>query len=1757
MPVNDVNITVGAEDQTGATLDNINDDLVRLNNTVEKQYKLFERVEKEFMQFQQTLMLSGTGLATTFQNMERSINNVTEALKDQKKAQRDVNRETEKAPDVTSATQKDYKKEAQRQYRQTRAGKTDVQLETGYGAKYLEDMNKAYDMMEQTVDKQRQVEERSTNFANEMRVKRQRQSEQDQELNEDYYKRMKDQGKNYDDAAKQEDKYNKEVDKAYKEREQIEARKAKQAEKNYNESQSQIEKNKKQSETDIKNAEEHANRIHTQQQKEIVKNAELAAKKREQRTKELNAKQSAAEKERTQKLSAYEKAVNQENKYNAEIDKAYNERKQIKDKEYDREKKEMDRSVTQAERDKKSGVVVDARQLSNEIKEYEEGLAEQKRIDDQYLKDRERKKAESRQKQAAQIESQSKEELDILRKSEKGKQSLHRQASMDRDAEVERQNRHELERMKEFNDEKSDNLSKHQLKERQEAENRRAQEAKKITGEYDSVIQKEKEHGSKLLAQKKENKEKALRHTTDPVEIAKLNAHHNKIISKTESHNESMIRQNQQAQKEKLRQNDHYWDKYEDDMKRRQHRERVIYDEHLEKMNQTFFDKMNKRFRESRIGKSLQQIGKFMFSDVGHGLMFVAGAFQRVTQVVSEFARSIGSALVELEAMKLSLTAVEGSARKAYDQINRIYDIAKLPGVELQSAIKATVTLRALKLESELVERAIKAVGNALATLGRDAELGGVTLALSQIIGKGKVHAEEINQLAERLPLIRGILVDQFGTANTEILQRMKLSIDEFIQKVVEGLEQLPQVATTVGTALKNMNNEWFRFKSGLGTLLKPAIEGSIKAASALLEAANAALDKANEGKKQDIIRIDETTRAKEGLRYFELYKGIHEETNTQRAALAIAYQAQAKAMNEASEAAKKFAGKEGLNVIEGAEKLQADRTFKESTKNFQSINNKLQALDRQLSAVNSQLNKMTADELDDLIRMMQEYTDTLILSKGGRSEPRTDALIERFESAIITASDMLYKKTIAESTKLTGKDAEERAARLAAAQAADREDYISKKVGEKATPDLSAKEKQDIERMAESRYKPEFTGTDFDKLQIEQLNRDIDISTTKRIEGIVRTLEGQKTTTAMRLYREEYDRLKNVVKKGGDDRVKAEQDLYDLEEKAHNEMVGEVKRRHRENADLLKEQLLIRISFERRLYDEIQSIQQKVLNEFGQLYYGVGAGEKFGISPKGTNLPKSTEEIRKAIEPLIVQRMGQVSPDLLGRMISGDAKGKMENEIQSMITDLNTESKQTGQAVGPLQQAELRKIRSDLQMLFKKLRPDEGDILSKQQVEEAISVLIEKQMDPVIKRYTLAQTDLTNEIKALRKTISDINKESDRKEKDFIKSYFDPLKKPHDVERREIDVIKHALSEAEAAKSRYEGDHKMLKIIQPIIDNLTKELFTTEGFNLKTQVDAIRNSLDAEVIERKVGLDGLMKYREQFESLIPQAKSHNSVMSRIQSNLEYIKRQEVTLQKRIAKELYDRAMLLTKDDSALYDVANKARIQNLQDPSKVLPENLETYIKEVQQLLRVIASNMGRVTGFMGQSYAVPPSLPEPSDLTPIMHQRDPRLQQMINDMNAYNARQSTSMLKEIDIPGFDAEDTETKTNLMKFSQARINAEQQIQDHALSAASNMISAWENVSSHTDTMVDNVVGAVATIAVNLTQMILNIQRTSAATSAAGQSTQLLGKFAGYVGLAGLALSAGATIYSMIDQRSDDRQQRNRIGGRRPVSISGR
>ena len=215
---------------------------------------------------------------------------------------------------------------------------------------------------------------------------------------------------------------------------------------------------------------------------------------------------------------------------------------------------------------------------------------------------------------------------------------------------------------------------------------------------------------------------------------------------------------------------------------------------------------------------------------------------------------SFGAA-VRLDSLKRALVAVTGSTQEAEAQMKRLREVAKLPGLGFEEAVKGSLRLQNSGLSARFAERSLMAFGNAVARAGGGkAELDGVTLALSQIALKGKISQQELNQLAERGIVIGPLLKKAFGTANTEELGRLGITSKQFFEAIIPAMEKLPKVGGGIGNTMENLSDTIKKALLPLGDAIIPNVIKAIETIVPIIERVSDAFSKLPSGTQQSIL---------------------------------------------------------------------------------------------------------------------------------------------------------------------------------------------------------------------------------------------------------------------------------------------------------------------------------------------------------------------------------------------------------------------------------------------------------------------------------------------------------------------------------------------------------------------------------------------------------------------------------------------------------------------------------------------------------------------------------------------------------------------------------------------------------------------------------------------------------------------------------------------------------------------------------------
>ena len=250
-------------------------------------------------------------------------------------------------------------------------------------------------------------------------------------------------------------------------------------------------------------------------------------------------------------------------------------------------------------------------------------------------------------------------------------------------------------------------------------------------------------------------------------------------------------------------------------------------------------------------------------STAGGSLSSTVEAFGGATSAVGLMTAAIGGISVakllelgkvaidtraDMEALEKGLAAVTKDTGSLTDQMARLKNVAKLPGLGFEEAVKGSVRLQAAGFSAQEAERYLKSFGNAIASVGGGkAELDGVTLALAQMAAKANVSAEEINQLAERLPQIREAMKEAFGTADTELMQKAGLAPKAAIDALSKVLEKAKEVDGGLKNAKENISDAFKAMFNEIGRSGQPVVEGVLNPLADWLERATKGVKAVND----------------------------------------------------------------------------------------------------------------------------------------------------------------------------------------------------------------------------------------------------------------------------------------------------------------------------------------------------------------------------------------------------------------------------------------------------------------------------------------------------------------------------------------------------------------------------------------------------------------------------------------------------------------------------------------------------------------------------------------------------------------------------------------------------------------------------------------------------------------------------------------------------------------------------------------------
>lgn len=207
----------------------------------------------------------------------------------------------------------------------------------------------------------------------------------------------------------------------------------------------------------------------------------------------------------------------------------------------------------------------------------------------------------------------------------------------------------------------------------------------------------------------------------------------------------------------------------------------------------------------------------------------------------------------EMEQTRIAFTTMLGSASKATEFLGQLKTFAAGTPFEFPGLVDSARRLQALGFAADQVIPSLQAIGNASAALGGGAQMiDRVTLALGQMTSKGKVSAQEINQLAESGIGAWKILAEKMGKSIPEVMALAEKGMINAARAVPELLGALNEKfggmmekqAQTIAGQWSNIQDRLTFILMDLGEALAPtaqrimnALQPMIGIVEALVEA--------------------------------------------------------------------------------------------------------------------------------------------------------------------------------------------------------------------------------------------------------------------------------------------------------------------------------------------------------------------------------------------------------------------------------------------------------------------------------------------------------------------------------------------------------------------------------------------------------------------------------------------------------------------------------------------------------------------------------------------------------------------------------------------------------------------------------------------------------------------------------------------------------------------------------------------------------
>lgn len=261
---------------------------------------------------------------------------------------------------------------------------------------------------------------------------------------------------------------------------------------------------------------------------------------------------------------------------------------------------------------------------------------------------------------------------------------------------------------------------------------------------------------------------------------------------------------------------------------------------------------------EAQISAFVSKVGKI--GQIGEQLSSIG---QKMTVGLTLPILALGGSAVkaygDIQSLQKGLEAVMGSAGSASKEFERLKEVAKLPGLGMQEAVKGSINLQAIGLSADKSRGILQQFGNAVASVGKGkAEFERAIYGVQQLANTDFPLGEDLNIIKDALPQVSNLLKEAFGSSRSDELAKMGVSSKQVLDTITAGLEKLPRVTGGINGAFENLGDSMKTSLARIGKIIDDTfdISGIIEKLTGYLDTAISAFESLSPAVQKTILVV-------------------------------------------------------------------------------------------------------------------------------------------------------------------------------------------------------------------------------------------------------------------------------------------------------------------------------------------------------------------------------------------------------------------------------------------------------------------------------------------------------------------------------------------------------------------------------------------------------------------------------------------------------------------------------------------------------------------------------------------------------------------------------------------------------------------------------------------------------------------------------------------------------------------------------------